>query len=94
MRESSGSLEQRWNEPVRFDTVSLQEGIERGQTIARYRVEAEVDRQWQTVSTGTTIGHRRIDRFPAVSATGIRVTVEESFDRPRLSTVSVHRYPA
>ena len=91
---TTGTLVLRWPHATRVDTVSLHEAIGLGQRIAGYRVELEVNGRWQAASEGTTIGHRKLDRFPARSATGLRVTITEALDRPVLASVTLHRYAA
>jgi alpha-L-fucosidase len=76
-------------ESVPIGMVVLREQIERGQAVSRYRVEALVNGAWSVVSRGTTIGHRKIDRFAAVTSDRWRVVVEESLWQPRLGDVGL-----
>ena len=76
-------------ESVPIGMVVLREQIERGQAVSRYRVEALVNGAWSAVSRGTTIGHRKIDRFAAVTSDRWRVVVEESLWQPRLGDVGL-----
>jgi alpha-L-fucosidase len=71
-------------ESVPIGMVVLREQIERGQSVSRYRVEALVNGAWSVVSRGTTIGHKKIDRFAAVTSDRWRVVVEESVGPVRL----------
>jgi alpha-L-fucosidase len=57
--------------------ADLREEVERGQSVARYVVEGRDGARWRTLSRGTTIGHRKLDRFPPAVITGARVRVEE-----------------
>jgi alpha-L-fucosidase len=52
-------------------------------------VEALVNGAWSAVSSGTTIGHKKIDRFAAVTSNRWRVVVEESLWQPRLGDVGL-----
>ena len=58
--------------------ADLREDITRGQSVARYVLEGLVDGTWRVLSRGTTIGYRKLDRFPPVSVSGVRLTIEES----------------
>ncbi len=79
--------------PVTFDLVSLEEAIALGQSIEHYEIEFW-DGDWQRLSRGTTIGHRKIDRVPAVSAGRLRVTATSRRGAPRLAALTVHRLGA
>lgn len=57
--------------------VDLREDVERGQSVARYVVEGHDGAAWRTLSRGTTIGHRKLDRIPPAVVTRARVRVLE-----------------
>jgi alpha-L-fucosidase len=75
--------------PVRFAVVDLSEAIQHGQRVAAYGIDALVDGRWQVISTGTTIGHRKLDRVEATIAAGMRVRVVSSDDVPMISRVAL-----
>jgi len=56
--------------------VRLEEDIVQGQRVARYVVQGGVDGAWRELTRGTTVGHRKLDRFAPVSVRTVRVTVE------------------
>ena len=60
--------------------VELAEPIERGQRVARYRVDGSDGGEWQTLSRGTTIGYRKLDRFEYRPLRRIRVDIEAAVD--------------
>lgn len=57
--------------------AELREDIAHGQVVARYRLEgrASPNAEWRTLSTGTTIGHCKLDRFPSTAIREARVTI-------------------
>ena len=70
---------------VPVSVVSLREDITRGQAVARYDVtgsdgvrEFSAGEPWQSLSRGTTIGYRRLDRFAPVQVRQVRVIVQEA----------------
>ncbi len=63
--------------PATVAIADLREDITRGQSVARYAVEGFDGSQWRVLSRGTTIGHRKLDRFPPTVVTEARVRVEE-----------------
>ncbi len=69
--------------------IVMREQIERGQSVSRYRVEAFVNGAWAVASRGTTIGHKKIDRFAAITSDRWRVLVEESARPPRLGEIGL-----
>jgi len=73
---------------LRAGIVRLEEDIVQGQRVARYAVHGMVDGGWQELSRGTTVGHRKLDRFDPVPVRRVRVTVEAAvaplLSRPRI----------
>lgn len=70
---------------IRASIADIRERIDLGQTVAGYVVEGSLDRQtWQTLSTGTTIGYRKLDRFAPVEVRHVRVTITKAFGTPAL----------
>jgi alpha-L-fucosidase len=71
--------------------IRLGEDITRGQVVAAYRVEgAGSDGVWKPVSRGTTIGYAKLDRFPAVSAQRLRVTIDDAVAEPERITLKAY----
>lgn len=77
--------------PTTFDVIRLQEPVQLGQRVARYRVEVRAGGEWRTVCTGTTIGHKKLDRLiEPVEATRVRIVVEEALAEPLLAGVGLY----
>ena len=55
----------------------LQEDITKGQRVELFTVEALTDKGWKEVGKGTTIGYKRMLRFPTVNASKLRVKIGE-----------------
>lgn len=60
-----------------MNVVMLQEDITKGQRVEAFTVEALTDNGWKEVGKGTTIGYKRMLRFPAVKASKLRVKIDE-----------------
>lgn len=75
-----------------FDVASLEEAIAYGQTVARYTLLAQSGpgRPWTTLARGTTIGHKKLDRFPAVTASRVRLTIDAALGPPRIARVGLY----
>lgn len=70
---------------VRVSFADIRERIDRGQAIAGYVVEGSLDGlSWQTLSSGTTVGYRKLDRFSPVDVRWVRVKVTKSIGTPAL----------
>lgn len=88
---TSGYLELDFRSPIEFDIVCLREAIAHGQSVERYEVHALTPTGWRIVADGSTIGHRKLDRFDPVTARRLRVSIESALAIPRISTVALYR---
>ena len=91
---TSGSLTIKWNTAKKFDVVSIEEAIQKGQHINSYKVEykASDDAQWQTLKSGVTVGAKRLVRTAPVAATQVKITVGTTDGKvPMLSEVGVYK---
>ncbi len=76
--------------PARFNRIRLQEHLPLGQRIASFSVEARDAQGWKEIASGKTIGARRLLRFPAVTAEGVRLVIREALACPTLSTFEAY----
>ena len=77
--------------PATFDVACLEEAIEHGQCVARYSLQVWTGAAWTTLARGTTIGHKKLDRFPAVTASRVRLTIDAALDTPRIANVALYQ---
>jgi alpha-L-fucosidase len=87
---TTGTLDLAFPAPAKFDRVVLQEFIALGQRIEAWRIEAEIDGKWIQLCEGTTIGYKRIARFPAVTSRGLRVSVAKSRACPTIASIGAY----
>lgn len=73
-----------------INVVMLQEDISKGQRVEEVDVEVFTDGAWKTVAYGTTIGYKRMFRFPAVEAERIRVTIKASRNIANICNVAAY----
>lgn len=91
----SGSLTLTLPGEVTFNVIRIQEPITMGQRIAAYRVEAWLDGGWKTVSRGTTIGFKKLDRLDEpVTTSRVRLVVEDSRAEPLIAELGLHFDPS
>ncbi len=78
-----------------FDVLVLQENIHIGQRVEHFTLEAWVGNKWQKVTDGTTIGFKRMLRFPSVHTNRVRLTVNQSRLTPALAEFGLyHQIPS
>ncbi len=87
---TSASLEVDLAAPQAFNVVRTEEMIALGQRVSKYKIEAQIDGTWKEIASGTTIGYRKLDRFPKVTAGKVRLTIEEARACPALKSFGVH----
>jgi len=92
--KTSGSLEINLGKPTAFNIAMLQEQISEGQRVEEYRIEALTDQGWAEVAKGTTIGHKKLDRFPIVTAMRVRLTILKSQAAPLIRTFGSFHAPS
>lgn len=87
--DRSPSVVATFRRPVRIGVVEVGEAIQNGQRVAAYGVDALVGGKWQTISTGTTIGHRKLDRLSQRTADGVRLRIVSSIGAPQIATLAI-----
>jgi alpha-L-fucosidase len=65
-------------QPAAIDRTVTMERLNDGQHITAYSIEVEERGQWREVVHAQAIGHKKIDIFPAVTATAVRLTLLDS----------------
>lgn len=78
------TLEIDLGEPATVGISLLQEHIAEGQRVAGYRLDAETASGWSPIVQGTTIGHKKLDRFTPVTARRFRLTLTDFRATPQI----------
>jgi len=89
----SASLTLNFNKPTTFNRFLVQEPIRLGQRVKAFKVEALVNGNWKEIDKQTTIGYKRILRFPTVEATQLRLTILDAKGSPLISNLAVYNAP-
>jgi alpha-L-fucosidase len=87
------SLTLEFEKPTLFNRFMVQEYIRLGQRVKTFTVEAFMDESWKEVAKGTTIGYKRILRFPGVEATKVRFSITDSKASPVISNIGIYNAP-
>ncbi len=90
---TTASLTIDFGKPTRFNRFMAQEYIRLGQRVKAFTVEALVAGEWQEMAKATTIGYKRILRFPTVEATKLRFNITGSKACPVISEIGVYQAP-
>lgn len=87
---TEAELEVDLGEPVTFNRGMIQEHIAMGQRVCDYSIEIW-DESWKEIAKGTTIGYKKLDRFPDVTASKIRLVIHKSRACPIIQSFEVFR---
>jgi len=90
---SSATMECVFADTRTFDRALLQEYIRVGQRVEGFHLDAWDGQGWKQVVQGTTIGYKRLLRFPPVTTSRIRLVIDSSRTSPAISTFSLHKSP-
>ncbi len=72
----------------KMDHLILMEDIRLGERIRSFLAEVYTYNKWKTVFTGSSIGHKLILQFPAVTASAVRLQILSSAGVPNIKTFS------
>ena len=80
-------------QPTGMNRFLVQEDIRLGQRVKEFMLEAFVDEQWIQIAHETTIGRKRILRFPNITTDKLRFTIADSKAAPVISNIEVFNAP-
>lgn len=79
------------SQPAYINSVTLQEDITKGQRVESFTVSVLTrDGNWQAIATGTTIGYKRMLRFPSIEASAIKLTINRSRNIANIERISAY----
>jgi alpha-L-fucosidase len=91
---TAASIEYDLGAPKTFNVALLQEQIHVGQRIEEFFLDAWIGSSWKEIVRSTTVGYKRLLRFPEVTAQKVRVRITKSRVCPTLSNFGLFRAPA
>jgi alpha-L-fucosidase len=74
------TLEVDFSRPITFNRTVTMEWLNAGQRIQKYSVDVWTGSGWKTVVAADAVGHKKIDIFPAVTASRVRLNILSSTD--------------
>jgi alpha-L-fucosidase len=90
---STASIEIQMKRGHTFNCAMLQENILKGQRIEKFRLDYWDGQLWRTFAKATTVGYKRLLRFPEVNTDRIKIIIEQSRTNPTLSSFGLYLAP-
>ncbi|MGA8528500.1 MAG: discoidin domain-containing protein, partial [Acidobacteriaceae bacterium] len=87
-------LELRFAEPITFNRALTMEWLNDGQRIEKYSIEVWTGSEWKTVAAAQAIGHEKIDIFPEVTASRVRLNILSSTDAAQIREFQLYEVSA
>ncbi|MEP7267818.1 MAG: alpha-L-fucosidase [Saprospiraceae bacterium] len=91
--EKTGSIILEFTSPQTFNRVLIQEYISLGQRVKSFSIEAFVNNSWKEIDRQTTIGYKRILRFPTLTTSKFRLNILDSKSCPLISNIELFNAP-
>jgi alpha-L-fucosidase len=88
------TLEVSFAHPVTFNRALTMEWLNDGQRIEQYSIDVWTGGAWRTVVAGHAIGHEKIDVFPAVAASRVRLNILSSTNGAAIREFQLYSVPA
>ncbi len=92
--QMQASVEVDFGKSLSFNRLLIQEFVNLGQRVKAFSLEKEVNGSWEKIAEGTTIGYKRILRFPDTEAQKIRINFLDGKGIPVISEIGVYSAPA
>jgi len=90
---TKASLTLDFGKPTTFNRFMAQEYIRLGQRVKAFTIEGLIDGNWKELAKATTVGYKRILRFPTVAATQLRFNINDAKCCPVISNIGVYNAP-
>ncbi|UZD24767.1 alpha-L-fucosidase [Algoriphagus halophytocola] len=89
----TGEISLDFGNEITFNRLLLQEYTPLGQRVKSFVLEMKNKDSWEKIAEGTTIGYKRILRFPDVTASALRIRITDSKDIPVISELGIYNAP-
>jgi len=90
----TASLEIDLGQPATFDRAMLQEQFALGQRVEKFALDAWDGGDWKPITEATTIGYKRLLRFPETTTSRVRIRILDSRDSPTLREFGLYKASA
>ena len=89
--DSTATIEISLGEQKTFDVFVIQENITVGQRIEEFVLEYQNGKDWKKITEGTTVGYKRLLRFPVVHAERLRLRITSSRLNPTIAEMGIYK---
>jgi alpha-L-fucosidase len=89
--KEKGSVIVDFKKPTAIDRGLFQENISRGQKNKKALLQYWKDDKWENLTEFTTIGYKRLLRFPTITTTKLKLTILESKQPVELSEIGFYK---
>lgn len=89
-KDSSATIEFKWDKKVKFNVLALQENISIGQRIEKFSAEYFDGFHWKIFAVGTTVGYKRLIKFDDVTTDQVRLNILSSRLNPTLAEFGLY----
>lgn len=90
---STASIEIELSGEKTFNRAMLQENILAGQRIEKFHLEYWSGNRWNKFAEATTIGYKRLLRFPEITTSRIKIVIDECRTNPTLVSFGLYEAP-
>ncbi len=87
-------LELRFPKPIAFNRALTMEWLNDGQRVEKYSIDVWTGSGWKSVAQAQAIGHEKIDVFPDVTASRVRLHILSSTDAAEIREFQLYDVPA
>jgi alpha-L-fucosidase len=84
------TLEVNFPVPITFNRALTMEWLNDGQRIQKYSIDIWSGGAWKTVARAQAIGHKKIDIFPAVTTSRVRLNIISSTDAAQIRELQLY----
>jgi len=85
------ALEVNFPAPVTFNRSLTMEWLNAGQRIQKYTIDIWTGTTWKTIAAADAIGHKKVDIFPSVTASRVRLNILSSSDAASIREFQLYR---
>lgn len=89
-------MEVSFDHQIRFDHAVTMEWLNDGQHVQKYAIDAwnDTSQLWESVVVGQAIGHKKIDAFPAVTTSRVRLYILSSTSEAHIREFQLYDWSA